>query len=65
EHAAVNRGVTGSSPVWGAIEADNRNMVVCFFFCFRYMLQPFKFMVEKARAAVANLYCNKFEFCLL
>ena len=37
EHAAVNRGVTGSSPVWGAKEKHSLLRVL--FFCFSIVLQ--------------------------
>ena len=37
EHAAVNRSVTGSSPVWGAKQKATTNVVA---FCFTHNINP-------------------------
>ena len=39
EHAAVNRGVIGSSPIWGAMKIQIPNRVSVFFYCFQYGLE--------------------------
>ena len=50
EHAAVNRGVTGSSPVWGA--KGKHSLLRVLFFCFSIALQLVSLCFGRGVAAV-------------